>query len=70
MAAGLAEGETAVAAELRGGYMSVGRTETSMMEEDNGDDGGRKPEGWKGVLAEFHLHVLRSYAPIYIYISK
>ena len=64
MAAGLAEGETAVAAGR------VGRTEVSMMEEDNGDDGGRKPEGWKGVLAEFHLHVLKSYAPIYIYMSK
>ncbi len=33
---------------------------------DDGD-GGKKPEKWKGVLAEFHLHVLRSYAPIYIY---
>ena len=32
----------------------------------DGDDGGKNPEDWKGVLAEFHLHVLRSYAPIYI----
>jgi len=44
------------------------RTEVSMLEEDDGDGGGRKPEVWKGVLAEFHLHVLRSYAPTYIYI--
>ena len=32
---------------------------------DDGD-GGKKPNDWKGVLAEFHLHMLRSYAPIYI----
>jgi hypothetical protein len=36
--------------------------------EKDGDDGGKKPDDWKGVLAEFHLHVLRSYAPTYIYI--
>ena len=44
------------------------RTEVSMLEEDDGDGGGRTPEVWAGVLAEFRLHVLRSYAPTYIYI--
>ena len=34
---------------------------------DGGDDPNKKPV-WKGVLAEFHVYVLRSYAPIYIYI--
>jgi len=46
------------------------RTEVSMLEEDDGDGGGRKPEVWAGVLAEFRLHVLRSYAPTYIYIYR
>ena len=33
---------------------------------DGGDDPNKTP--WKSVLAEFHVYVLRSYAPIYIYI--
>ena len=37
-------------------------------DKEDGGDGGKKPEDWKGVLAKFTLHVLRSYAPIYIYI--
>ena len=35
---------------------------------DGGDDPNNRP--WKSVLAEFHVYVLRSYAPIYIYIHK
>jgi hypothetical protein len=48
----------------------VGAAFCTAIEGDKGDggDGGKKPEDWKGVLAEFTLHVLRSYAPIYIYI--
>ena len=36
----------------------------------NGGGGGDDPnkKKWQGVLAEFHVYVLRSYAPIYIYI--
>jgi hypothetical protein len=35
----------------------------------NGGGGGDDPDKkkWQGVLAEFHVYVLRSYAPIYIY---
>ena len=48
----------------------VGASFCAAVGGDKGDggDGGKKPEDWKGVLAEFTLHVLRSYAPIYIYI--
>ena len=48
----------------------VGASFCAAVGGDKGDggDGGKKPEDWTGVLAEFTLHVLRSYAPIYIYV--